>query len=41
MIERCSNRVANLAHFLTRNAKRWPDRPAIVWEDQTWSWQEP
>ncbi|XYK81128.1 MAG: acyl-CoA synthetase [Labrenzia sp.] len=40
MIERCSNRVANLAHFLTRNAKRWPDRPAIVWEDQTWSWQD-
>lgn len=40
MIERCSNRVQNLAHFLTRNARRWPDRPAIVWDDQTWSWQQ-
>ncbi|MCX2722563.1 acyl-CoA synthetase [Roseibium salinum] len=40
MMERCSNRVANLAHFLTRNAARWPDRPAIVWENRTWTWAE-
>jgi len=39
MTERCSNRVANLAHFLTRNARRWPQRPALVWEEQTWSWE--
>ncbi|WP_428649721.1 acyl-CoA synthetase [Roseibium sp.] len=38
MMERCSDRVASLAHFLTRNAARWPERPAIVWENKTWSW---
>ncbi|MHA7772963.1 acyl-CoA synthetase [Roseibium sp. M-1] len=40
MTERCSNRVANLAHFLTRNAARWPHRPAIVWEGTSWTWQQ-
>ncbi len=40
MMERCSNRVANLAHFLTRNAARWPKRPAIIWEESSWSWLE-
>lgn len=40
MTERCSNRVQNLAHFLTRNAQRWPDRAALVWDDKTWSWQK-
>jgi fatty-acyl-CoA synthase len=40
MVARCSNRVINLAHFLTRNAARWPDRPAIIWEDLTWTWSE-
>ena len=40
MMERCSDRVANLAHFLTRNTARWPERPAIVWEGRVWSWKE-
>jgi fatty-acyl-CoA synthase len=40
MTERCSNRVTNLAHFLTRNALRWPSRPAIVWEGASWSWSD-
>ncbi|MFN3252157.1 acyl-CoA synthetase [Roseibium album] len=40
MTERCSNRVTNLAHYLTRNAARWPDRPAIIWEDRTWTWKD-
>ncbi|MCK7611262.1 acyl-CoA synthetase [Roseibium sediminicola] len=40
MVARCSNRVINLAHFLTRNAARWPARPAIVWEGSTWTWME-
>ena len=40
MMERCSNRVANLAHFLTKNAARWPDRPAIIWEDRSWTWSQ-
>jgi len=39
-MERCSNRVANLAHFLTKNARRWPEGPAIVWEDKVWSWAD-
>jgi len=40
MVARCSNRVINLAHFLTRNAARWPDRPAIVWEGRIWTWSD-
>jgi len=40
MTDRCSNRVANLAHFLTRNAARLPQRPAIVWEGTSWSWSD-
>lgn len=40
MMERCSDRVTNLAHYLTRNAARWPDRPALIWEDRIWSWSE-
>ncbi|WP_138472239.1 acyl-CoA synthetase [Poseidonocella sp. HB161398] len=35
-----STRVANLAHFLTRNARRLKDRPALIWEDRSWSWAE-
>jgi len=38
MVARCSNRVINLAHFLTRNAARWPDRPAIISDAATWTW---
>lgn len=34
----CSRRVMNLAHFLTQAARRLPDRPAIVWGPQSWSW---
>lgn len=40
MVARCSDRVLNLAQFLTRNAARWPDRPAIIWGEKTWSWKE-
>ena len=39
MVARCSDRVINLAQFLTKNAARWPDRPAVVWEETSWSWQ--
>ncbi|GAA0771138.1 acyl-CoA synthetase [Roseibium denhamense] len=39
-MQRRSNRVANLAHFLTKNAARWPQRPAIHWGDATWSWKD-
>ncbi|MET1410624.1 acyl-CoA synthetase [Roseibium sp. HPY-6] len=40
MTERCSNRVPNLSHHLTKNARRWPAHPAIIWEDKTWTWSE-
>ena len=39
-MKRCSNRVANLAHYLTKNAARFPNRPALVWNDRTWTWSE-
>jgi fatty-acyl-CoA synthase len=35
-----TTRVANLAHVLTRNARRLPGRPALIWGDRTWSWAE-
>ena len=35
-----STRVSNLAHFLTRNARRIPDRPGIIWGADCWSWAE-
>ncbi|WP_442504277.1 acyl-CoA synthetase [Marinivivus vitaminiproducens] len=34
-----SRRVMNLAHFLTQAAARFPDRPAIVWGDRSWTWR--
>jgi len=40
MMKRCSNRVTNLAHYLTRNAMRWPQRQSVVWEGRTWTWGE-
>lgn len=40
MMQRCSNRVPNLSHYLTRNASRWPLRPALHWEDRSWNWAE-
>jgi len=40
MVQRCSNRVINLAQFVKNNAARWPDRSAIIWNDTTWSWKE-
>ncbi|WP_288942304.1 acyl-CoA synthetase [uncultured Roseovarius sp.] len=33
-----SVRSHNLAHFLTKNAARLRDRPAIIWDDTTLSW---
>ena len=35
-----SDRVPNLSYYVTRNARRIPDRPAIVWRDRTWTWRE-
>jgi len=33
-----SRRVMNLAHMLTQNARRFPDRPGLIWGERSWSW---
>jgi acyl-CoA synthetase (AMP-forming)/AMP-acid ligase II len=35
-----SRRVANLSYFLTRAARRLPDRPALLWGGRRWNWRE-
>ena len=35
-----TTRVMNLAHFLTRNARRFPDRPGFIGGDRSWTWRE-
>ncbi|KZM48777.1 acyl-CoA synthetase [Labrenzia sp. OB1] len=35
-----STRTSNIAHFLSRNARRLRDRPAIIWGDDRWTWRE-
>lgn len=30
--------TSNLAHLLVQSARRFPDRPAIAWRDQVWTW---
>ncbi|MGU3469034.1 acyl-CoA synthetase [Methylobacterium sp. C33D] len=36
----CSRRVMNLAHFLHRAARRYPDAVALAWGDRRWTWAE-
>lgn len=38
-VARCSNRVMNLAHLLTRNARRFADLPGLIWRGQAISWR--
>ena len=35
-----SRRVMNLAHFVTQSARRFPDRPALIWGERRWTWAE-
>lgn len=35
-----STRTSNIAHFLTRNARRLGSRPAIIWGEDTWTWSD-
>ena len=35
-----STRTMNLAHYVTQQARRLPDRPAFLWGDQRWNWSE-
>lgn len=37
-MQRMSNRVMNLAHFLEQSARRFPERPGLVWGETQWSW---
>jgi fatty-acyl-CoA synthase len=39
-VARVSNRVMNLAHLLTQNARRFADRAGLVHGDQSWTWRE-
>lgn len=38
-VTRCSRRVMNLAHFLTQNRRRLPDRPGLIQGDARWTWR--
>jgi fatty-acyl-CoA synthase len=35
-----TRRVMNLSHFLTRNARRLPDHPGLIWGERRWTWAE-
>jgi fatty-acyl-CoA synthase len=37
---RMSQRVMNLAHLITQNARRHGDRTGFIWGDQSWTWRE-
>ncbi len=32
--------TSNLAHLLFQSARRFPDRPAIIWRETTWTWSD-
>ena len=36
----CSRRVMNLAHFLRRSARRFPDAVGLAWGERSWTWAE-
>ncbi len=35
-----SRRVMNLAHLVTQNARRFRDRPGLIWGERRWTWGE-
>jgi fatty-acyl-CoA synthase len=37
---RMSRRVMNLAHMLTQNARRLPDRAGFIWAEKSWTWRQ-
>src|SRR4029078_1859150 len=39
-LARMSQRVMNLAHFVTQNARRHGDRIGFVWGEGSWAWRE-
>ncbi|MDR3537819.1 MAG: acyl-CoA synthetase [Acetobacteraceae bacterium] len=32
--------TSNLAHLLLQTARRFPERPALIWRDTTWRWAD-
>lgn len=32
--------TSNLAHLLLQTARRFPDRPALIWRERAWTWAE-
>ena len=39
-LARMSQRVMNLAHLVTQNARRHGDRIGFIWGDRSWTWRE-
>lgn len=39
-VVRMSRRVMNLAHIATQNARRFGERPGLIWGERSWSWAE-
>ncbi|WP_293856480.1 acyl-CoA synthetase [uncultured Alsobacter sp.] len=35
-----TRRVSNLAYMLTRNRRRFPDKPGFIWGERSWTWRE-
>ncbi|WP_137894805.1 acyl-CoA synthetase [Ramlibacter sp. 2FC] len=35
-----SRAAMNLAYLVTQNARRFPERTALVWRDMSWTWRE-
>jgi fatty-acyl-CoA synthase len=35
-----SRAAVNLAYAITQNARRFPERTALVWRDRSWTWRE-
>ena len=35
-----SRGAMNLAYLVTQNARRFPERTALVWRERSWTWSE-
>ena len=35
-----TTRVMNLASYLPRNARQFPERPGLIWGERRWTWRE-
>lgn len=39
-ITRAGKRVMNIGHFLKQSADLYPERKAILWGEQSWTWSK-